>query len=363
LWRQQRVRFYRQRYETVAALRESERLYRSLFDNMLNGFAYCRMYFEQNQPADFIYLDVNSAFEALTGLQDVVGKRASEVIPGIREDDPELLEVCGRAALTGTAERFEIYLKSMRMWFSISVYSPQPEHFVAVFDVITERKRAEEALRGSLTEKEALLREIHHRVKNNLQIVASLLNLQARRTHDQSIVDVLQDTRNRVRSMALLHEMLYQSGNMARINFAFYVEELCRQLLRSFGPSAARIRMENRVAPIGLPLEQSVPCGLIISELVANALKHGFPGERGGSILIELRPNEGQTVLLSVSDDGVGLPSDLDIASRSTLGLQLVSNLTTQLKGNLMVARPTGEGATFSIVFPVPESALSEVKS
>jgi PAS domain S-box-containing protein len=131
------------------ALHESEGLYRSLFENMLNGFAYCRMLFDQDQPQDFIYLDVNKAFETQTGLKNVVGKRVSEVIPGIRESDPELFEVYGRVARTGQPEFVETYVDALGMWFSISVYSPQTEHFVAVFNVVTERKQAEQRLRES----------------------------------------------------------------------------------------------------------------------------------------------------------------------------------------------------------------------
>ena len=135
------------RKQAEEALQESETYYRSLFNNMLNGYAYCQMYFEQGRPVDFIYLNVNKAFGDLTGLKDVIGKRVSEAIPGIRESDPELLEMCGRVALTGIPERVEIYVESLKMWFSISVYSPLKEYFVIIFDVITERKLAEEALR------------------------------------------------------------------------------------------------------------------------------------------------------------------------------------------------------------------------
>ena len=130
-----------------AALRTSENRYRSLFENMLNGFAYCRMLFDQDCPQDFIYLDANNAFETLTGLKNVVGKRVSEVIPGLRESDPEVFEIYGRVAHTGVPEQFERYINALGMWFSVSVYSPGKEHFVAVFDVITERKQAEESLR------------------------------------------------------------------------------------------------------------------------------------------------------------------------------------------------------------------------
>jgi two-component system cell cycle sensor histidine kinase/response regulator CckA len=131
--------------QAQAAQKESEEHYRSLFENMLNGFAFCRMLFKEGRAEDFIYLDVNGAFETLTGLKDVVGRRASEVIPGIRESDPGLLETYGRVALTGRPERFETYVAAMDMWFSISVYCPRREHFVAVFDVITERKKIEAA--------------------------------------------------------------------------------------------------------------------------------------------------------------------------------------------------------------------------
>ncbi len=138
-----------ERRRAADALRESEATYRSLFDNMLNGFAYCRMLFENGEPVDFVYLTVNRAFETQTGLRDVVGRRVSEVVPGIRQSDPMLFDMYSQVALTGRPERFELFVEALQMWFWLSVYSPKPEHFVAVFDVITERKRAELALRES----------------------------------------------------------------------------------------------------------------------------------------------------------------------------------------------------------------------
>ncbi len=138
-----------ERLRVEDALRKSEELYRSLFDRMLNGFAYCRILRENGRPSDFVYLNVNPAFEMLTGLKDVEGKQASVAIPGIQSSDAELIATYGRVAETGIPERFETFVKALDMWFSISVYSPEPEHFVAVFDVITERKRAETALRES----------------------------------------------------------------------------------------------------------------------------------------------------------------------------------------------------------------------
>jgi PAS domain S-box-containing protein len=148
-----------ERKQAEEKLKESEEHYRSLFENMLNGYAYCKMIFDNGRPKDFIYLEVNSALEALTGLKNVTGRKVSEVIPGIRESDPELFEIYGRVALTGRPERFERYVAALEMWFSISVYSPQKEYFVAVFDVITERKRAEEALRKAHDELERRVQE------------------------------------------------------------------------------------------------------------------------------------------------------------------------------------------------------------
>jgi PAS domain S-box-containing protein len=161
IW-QQRIRSYRDQLLNERSIRESEKrlieseeLFRKLFENMLNGFAYCKMIFEEGHPRDFLYINVNEAFESLTGLKDVKGKKVSEVIPGIQKADPELFERYGRVALTGKPEVFETYVESLKMWFMISVYSPKKEYFVAVFDVITERKLAEDTLR----ENEKKLRE------------------------------------------------------------------------------------------------------------------------------------------------------------------------------------------------------------
>ena len=348
------------RLKAEAALRESEEHYRSLFDNMLNGFAYCRMHFEGGRPVDFTYLSVNRAFEALTGLKDVTGKKVSEVLPGLRESDPALFEIYGRVAATGVPERFETYVNALSMWFAVSVYCPRPEHFVTIFEVITERKQAEAALAKSLEEKTALLKEVHHRVKNNLQIVTSLLRLQAGRSPHPEVLEVLEDTRLRVHSMALLHETLYRSDNLARINFAAYVEELCRHLRRSAGAVMARVTLENKVAPIGLPLDLSLPCGLIINELLSNALKHAFPGDRQGLVTVSLEPAPDKQLVLRVTDNGVGPPPIKDLTATPTLGLRLISGLASQLGGKLTVDQPDGIGTAFQVVFPAPGDAVIE---
>jgi two-component system, sensor histidine kinase PdtaS len=220
---------------------------------------------------------------------------------------------------------------------------------VGIIRYITERKRADEALRASLAEKTALLKEVHHRVKNNLQIVISLLNLQAGQTQDRQALDTLMDTQNRVRSMALLHETLYRSGDLARINLTGYVDDLCAHLLRSFGSEAARIQLETRVTGVDLNLDQAVPCGLIINELVSNALKHAFPAGRTGQITVALAADANQQVTMRIADNGVGFPPGLDLSQTRTLGLQLVGNLAQQLGGTAEFDR--GPGTACRVTF------------
>ena len=165
IWRQQRVHFYRERFQAAESLRESEQSYHALFENMLNGFAYCKMlYDEQEQPVDFVYLAVNKAFEQLTGLKEVVGKPVSAVLPGIRQVSPEVFAAYGRVAKTGQPETFEFDFKSLNQWLAIAVYSPAQGYFVAVFDNITARKRAEEALRESETKFRTLVENVPQKI-------------------------------------------------------------------------------------------------------------------------------------------------------------------------------------------------------
>lgn len=206
---------------------------------------------------------------------------------------------------------------------------------------ITERKVAEERTLASLREKEALLVEVHHRVKNNLQIVTSLLNLQATRLSDPAVVAVFTQTRDRVRSMALLHEMLYQADSLADLDLPRYVDQLCHHLLRSFGADVRRILLHTDVREKNLELDQAIPCGLIINELVSNALKYAFPDDRTGSIRVEFCRDEAAYVL-RVADDGIGLPPELDWRSGASLGLRLVCDLARQLRGHVQIHRNPG---------------------
>ena len=228
----------------------------------------------------------------------------------------------------------------------------QPNNMAGVNVDITERKRAEEAVQASLVEKTALLNEVHHRVKNNLQIVSSLLSLQAnQQVNNPAALEVLRDTQGRIRSMALLHEALYRDGNAARVNCEAYLGQLCTQLCRAFSPLAERVQIKKHIASVGLGLDLAIPCGLIVNELVSNAFKHAFPGERHGEITVELYAEANDRIVLSVCDDGVGLSPGHDCQPTSTLGMQLVAGLAQQIHAT--IETKCNPGAAFKISFSV----------
>jgi len=214
---------------------------------------------------------------------------------------------------------------------------------------ISARKMAEEKLKASLQEKEVLLREIHHRVKNNLQIISSLLNLQSRHIKDRPSLDMFQESRHRVRSMALVHEKLYRSEDMAKVDFCEYIRGLSSHLFMSYGINSTSIKLDVDVKDVYLDINTSIPCGLIINELVSNSLKHAFAGKKQGRIRIVLQPENEDKFKLVVSDNGVGLPRSLDVTRTESLGLQLVTMLVDQLQGSLSIDR--NGGTSFEIIF------------
>ncbi|MGA2702822.1 MAG: histidine kinase dimerization/phosphoacceptor domain -containing protein [Isosphaeraceae bacterium] len=213
----------------------------------------------------------------------------------------------------------------------------------------SERKRAEEQSQASLEEKEALLKEVHHRVKNNLQLISSLLSLQAARIDEPAVAELFAESRNRVRSMALVHENLYRAGNFARISMATHIQNLCAHLTRAYGMNSRRVELAIRIGNVQLDLDRAVSCGLIVNELVSNALKHAFPDGRPGRVCVELHPFGDKQQVLVVGDNGIGLRPDLDPRRSDSLGLQLVDDLTQQLHGTIVVNRDGG--TTFTITF------------
>jgi PAS domain S-box-containing protein len=321
--------------------------------------------FVEHAPAAIAMLDTEMCYlmasqrwltsYGLTG-QIVEGRSHYEIFPEI----PERWKLIHKRCLAGAVERAEEdpfprvdgslqWLRwEIRPWYAV----PGTIGGLLIFsEDITERKRDEDALRASLAEQEALLKEVHHRVKNNLQVVASLLRLQGSRVRDPEAQSALQETQNRVRAMSLLHETLYRSESLARVSGERYLGGLCAQLLRAAGPPAGvGLRLEAEGVEFGL--EQAVPVGLILNELVSNALKHAFPTGGPGNIAVTLERLPSHRLLLRVADTGVGCPPEAERAGGGTLGLELVRRLVGQLGGSLELG--PGPGTAWSVVFSMP---------
>lgn len=212
---------------------------------------------------------------------------------------------------------------------------------------IVERERAEEKVLASLKEKEVLLKEIHHRVKNNLQIISTLLELQSEYVLDERSLRIFRESQDRIKSMALVHEKLYQTRDFISINFGEYIANLTKYLFSSYVTDPERISLILDVMPVTLEIDQAIPFGLIVNELISNSLKYAFPGERCGSITVRLCSEGAENVVLLVQDDGIGLPPGLDIENTESLGLQLVTMLVRQIRGEIEPG--SGDGASFTI--------------
>ena len=194
-----------------------------------------------------------------------------------------------------------------------------------------------------------MLKEIHHRVKNNLQVISSMLRLQTSQTKDPAVTAILADSQNRVQSMALIHEKLYQSANLADIDFAGYLDSLISYLNRSYNSAQKEVALRLQMEPVSLNIDTAMPCGLIVNELVSNALKHAFPNGKGGEITVQLKSKEKDLIELVVSDNGVGIPEGIAIENSPSLGLQLVNALVQQLNGKLQY--DPSQGTRFTISF------------
>ena len=208
---------------------------------------------------------------------------------------------------------------------------------------ITERVQAEKRIAASLKEKEVLLREIHHRVKNNMQVIISLLRMHSRRIDDTCLIQVFDDCRDRINAMSLIHEALYQSNDLARIDFKVYLRKLCRNLSQAYGVSDKGIRVTVDRCKLSLGMDQGIAVGMIICELVSNAFKHAFPPDKKGMVTISMSSRNGKEIELIVQDDGKGLPLEIDILNPPSLGLDLVvATITTELDGSVEVNRDNG---------------------
>ena len=389
-------------------LRESEQRFHSLFESMLNGFAYCKMIFDQERPQDFIYLDVNRAFEALTGLKDVVGKKVSEVIPGILESDPGLIDTYGRVALTGIPETFETYVESLKMWFHLSVYSPRKEYFVAVFDVITERKQAEqrmkeysENLEAMVTERtraltdaqEKLIRQerlavlgqiagsVSHELRNPLGVINNaiyFLNL-VQPEADEKIKKYHDMIEHEVQTAdKIIGDLL----NFARLKSAdrelVAIPELVQRVMERF-PAPASVKVALKI-PADLPMVFADPRQVeqVLGNLVTNACqamvstigvaKGGKLTVRGDCVGAKNAPrndNSQQWVRIAVKDTGTGItPENMPklfepLFSTKVkgigLGLMVSQKLAEANGGRIEVESEPGKGSTFTVYLPVQE--------
>jgi len=214
--------------------------------------------------------------------------------------------------------------------------------FTVILRDITKQKAAAEKIRASLREKEVLLKEIHHRVKNNLQVISSLLSLQSRSIVDEETRKFFQESQHRVHSMALIHEQLYESGDLSRIDFASYIEQLVAYLFRSYGVSLSRVTLKTRIPELHFAVDIAVPCGLIVNELASNSLKYGFPDGRAGEIQITFKKGPGGCVTMLFQDNGVGFPKHVSLLNTRTLGLRLVRTLAQQLGGQAELKNRNG---------------------
>ena len=225
-----------------------------------------------------------------------------------------------------------------------------PQYFIAQIQDITASKTAAEEINKSLQEKEVMLKEIHHRVKNNLQVICSLLNLQSRYLKEEQTIKSFRETQNRVRTMAVVHEQLYQSDSLSKIVLSDYLKQLTGMLFRVYATNF-NIKYDTEIEDFNLDLDTAVPCGLIINELVANAFKYAFDSQQSGTISIKASANQDNSLVLVVKDDGVGLKPDFDLNKTRSLGLRLVKNLTEQLQGQLKIDSDRNSGTQFEFVF------------
>jgi PAS domain S-box-containing protein len=331
--------------EAEESLRATSVLLSSLIDNLHAGIVVedmSRRVIHLN-PAFRKMFALSAPVESLLGIdsklvfreQEVWAQRNDEIIRAGEEcRDEEMVSESGRVF--------------SRDYFPLLVDGDCQYHLWRYED-ITDRKRSDERIRASLKEKEVLLKEIHHRVKNNLQVISSLLNLQANQIKDKEAAQVFRDSQSRVKAMSLVHERLYQSSDLASINFAGYVQDVTRHLLRSYQSGPRGVRMLVDVDPVSFNIDTAIPCALIINELVSNAFKYAFPNGKEGEIRIRLNQAAGEDLNLSISDNGVGFPPHVDWEQTDSLGLHLVRSLTDQLNGTIKCH--LDHGARFDIRF------------
>ncbi len=339
-----------ERRRTEQALRESEDKYRSLASQIPVGV--------YRTTLDGRILYANPALAAILGYKSVEDLMKTSAVAAFAdpEDRGRLIALWKAKGGTVSSElRFRTrqgrLLQVRDTGTVITARQGGIEYISGIIEDITEQKRADDKLKAALREKEFLLKEIHHRVKNNLQVISSLLRLQSHSTTDGPAREPFLASQGRIRSMALVHESLYQSKDLARVDFAIYIQKLTGQLFSLYKADPKRIRLKLRLGRTPLNINQAIPCGLIINELVSNALKHAFPGARTGQILVALEAGTDGMVHLTVRDDGVGFPPGLNYRRTKSLGMQIVIGLVAQLGGTITLGSKAGTEVV--IAFPL----------
>jgi len=301
---------------------------------------------------------VNDAFGRMMGLsKDLIGQNISSA--HIYQNIDQILESVSKERHSKIFESSFQKNGSGQIWINSTVTPIFDENnhlkkFLFVDTDVTESKKMENQIVASLKEKDILLKEIHHRVKNNLQIIISLLNLQSGYVKDESTLKTVMDGQNRVRAMALVHEKFYQSEEFGEIDFHEYTEKLCFYLQQSYGKQHSDIKILVEGSGVAFDMDTAMPCGLLITEIVSNSIKYAFPDQQTGEIKINMKKTGDRKIQIDISDNGVGLAADFDIEKSESLGMQLIGALTNQLDGELKVFRENG--THYSITFNYPKS-------
>jgi PAS domain S-box-containing protein len=343
------IKYSVERKKSEVVLKASEEFLENIVENTPN------MIFLKS-PDNLNFEMVNKAGEELLGhsREEVIGKTNYDLFPKDQADfftqtdrealqKKKLLDIPEETIETKKLDQIILHTKK------IPIFNKEgnPQYILGISEDITESKIAEEQVKKSLGEKEVLLREIHHRVKNNLQIITSLLHLQEVSIDDEELVNILKESESRVNSMAIIHETLYQSPNLTDINFKQYLEKLVYDILYTYGIKKGIIDIQLDIDDINLNIDTAIPLGLIINELITNTVKYAFP-QNEGTITIKLK-SLSNNMEITIADDGIGLPKDINLENPETLGLQLVHSLIGQLDGKLKLNNDNG--TEFKIIF------------